>query len=168
MSNIPAVDAPLWIARVLAHRRQSPGSLPPLAALHIHQGNLARALLDSPWDQVEAHALLLAVQAARVTLDPIESGVPFCSTSQKEHNDHRFRFEVLAELNRARTKFPRPEGVFTALVEEVGELVEAAVLPDVFTPSEVWMEAVQVVSTAIRLIQETDPCLTALRAQRAA
>lgn len=72
--------------------------------------------------------------------------------------------DVLREAARARTLFPKPDGVLAALTEEVGEVARAML-------DESWdnvrTECVQVAAMALRLALEGDPTLDAVRAQRA-
>ena len=62
---------------------------------------------------------------------------------------------VAEEMIRARRKFPRPELLMTALTEEVGELAQA--LLQYGNGPQSREEAVQVASTAIRILEEGDP-----------
>jgi hypothetical protein len=71
--------------------------------------------------------------------------------------------EILAELTRARAKFPGKNVTFAALVEEVGELATA-----VFEESadRVRKEAVQVAVMAMRMILDGDHCFEPWRAEK--
>jgi NTP pyrophosphatase (non-canonical NTP hydrolase) len=71
---------------------------------------------------------------------------------------------VADEALRARSLFPDPDGLVTALGEEVGEVCRA-VLDE--TPERIREECVQVAAMALRLALEGDPTLDALRAARA-
>lgn len=75
----------------------------------------------------------------------------------------RFLLEVDAEVARARQKFPSSDGAMVALVEEVGELAKALL-------DESWdrvrAEAIQVAGMALRVAEEGDSTLDALRAKR--
>lgn len=72
-----------------------------------------------------------------------------------------FLAEVAAEVGRARTKFPSPAGSMVALMEEVGELARAMLDEPA---ARVRAEAVQVAAMAMRVAEEGDPTLDALRA----
>jgi hypothetical protein len=61
--------------------------------------------------------------------------------------------ELIAELTRARTKFPGRRFRLPALVEEVGELAEAILANDA---DAIRREAIQVAATAIRIAEEGD------------
>lgn len=71
--------------------------------------------------------------------------------------------KILAELQRARAKFPGKNVTFAALVEEVGELSTA-----LFEESaqSVEKEAVQVAVMAMRVVLDGDHCFDAWRAER--
>ena len=71
--------------------------------------------------------------------------------------------EVMGEINRARSKFPRPDGLLAALTEEVGE-VARALLDKPW--SEVYAECVQVAAMAQRLAEEGDPTMADIRQRR--
>lgn len=71
--------------------------------------------------------------------------------------------ELSDEVDRARRKFPRPDGLMAALTEEVGELARA--LMD--EPADrVRAEAIQVAAMALRIIDEGDPTLNDVRVRR--
>jgi hypothetical protein len=63
--------------------------------------------------------------------------------------------ELVEEMDRARAKFPSPKFLFTALVEEVGE-VGRALLQDEGR-ERVRKEALQVACVALRIYEESDP-----------
>ena len=71
--------------------------------------------------------------------------------------------DILAELKRARAKFPGPNVTMLALMEEVGELATA-----VFEEprANVRAEAVQVASMAMRVVLDGDETVTQWRADR--
>lgn len=76
-------------------------------------------------------------------------------------NELEFLMHVVSELSRAKVKYPAPDGRFTALVSEVGELATALLRE----PKErVWPEAVQVAVVALRVAVEGDPSLEGRRA----
>ena len=71
--------------------------------------------------------------------------------------------EVAREVERARAKFPRPDGLLAALTEEVGEVARALLDK---TWSEVYAECVQVAAMAQRLAEERDPTMADIRRRR--
>lgn len=69
----------------------------------------------------------------------------------------RSRLEITAELGRARAKFPGSARTFKALTEEVGELAKALLdvkAGDAQSNRNVYYEAVQVATMAIRMMEE--------------
>lgn len=78
-------------------------------------------------------------------------------------SDADFVSAVVRELRSARERFPEPDGVMTALVEEVGE-VARALLDE--SRACVFAEAVQVAAMACRVAVEGDPTLNDRRALR--
>lgn len=76
-----------------------------------------------------------------------------------------FLTHVYEEVVRARILFPSPDGLMTALTEEVGEVAKA--MMDESRP-RVHTECVQVAAMAMRLAIEGDPTLNALRKARGA
>ena len=74
--------------------------------------------------------------------------------------EERLASDILAELVRARMKFPGKNVTFAALVEEVGELATAT-----FEESRdcVRREAVQVAVMAMRMVLDGDHCFDAWR-----
>lgn len=82
-----------------------------------------------------------------------------------EKSSQRFIIEVLSEVEFAREKFPEPDGLMTALTEEVGELAKALMdEPNV----NVYKEAIQVAAMACRIATEGDPTLNKIREKRGA
>ena len=71
--------------------------------------------------------------------------------------------EILAELVRARAKFPGKNVTFAALVEEVGELATATFEEG---SDRVRKEAVQVAVMAMRMILDGDHCYEPWRAKK--
>lgn len=71
--------------------------------------------------------------------------------------------EILAELTRARAKFPGKNVTFAALVEEVGELATATFEE---SADRVRKEAVQVAVMAMRMILDGDHCYEPWRAEK--
>lgn len=73
--------------------------------------------------------------------------------------DEIFQTAVREELKEARRKFPNPDWLFAALVEEVGELAKALLdhrLGEVLF-EDVVEEAIQVAAMAQRIAVEGDP-----------
>ncbi len=79
--------------------------------------------------------------------------------------EEAFLGEVLAELRRARAKFPDPSGSICATGEEYGELCKAYLDEP---RDRVRAEAVQLATMAAREALEGDPTLDAYRAKRGA
>lgn len=70
-----------------------------------------------------------------------------------------FFADVLAELTRARTKFPENKHNLAALIEESGEVANALLSVDyeLGTDADVWNECVQTAAMALRVAVEGDP-----------
>lgn len=83
--------------------------------------------------------------------------------SAYEAEVNAFQKQVRQELKAARARFPDPDALLAALVEEVGEL-SAALLEE--PEARVNAEAVQVAALATRLSIEGDPTLDAVRDAR--
>lgn len=82
------------------------------------------------------------------------------------HNERQARDEqcgpdwvrdVCMELERARAKFPGTELLTTAFAEEAGELVKAILDNYHGKASDIYIEAIQTIAMAVRLIEEGDP-----------
>lgn len=73
--------------------------------------------------------------------------------------DEEFLKCVMDELQSARDKFPSSNLVLAALTEEVGELAQAMLKRRIgqMTDEDVWNEAVQVATMALRCAVEGDP-----------
>ncbi len=71
--------------------------------------------------------------------------------------------EILAELSRARAKFPGKNVTFAALIEEVGELATATFEE---SADRVRKEALQVAVMAMRMILDGDHCYEPWRAEK--
>ena len=71
--------------------------------------------------------------------------------------------KILAELVRARTKFPGKNVTFAALIEEVGELATATFEE---SADRVEKEAVQVAVMAMRMVLDGDHCFNEWRAEK--
>lgn len=71
--------------------------------------------------------------------------------------------DILAELQRARAKFPGDNVTTLALVEEVGELAQATFEK---SRAEVRKEAIQVACMAMRVILDGDATLDEWRAKK--
>jgi hypothetical protein len=81
-----------------------------------------------------------------------------------EPSDRNFLRDVEHELRRARGKFPGSNLVLAALAEEVGELAQAMLKRRAgkMTDQDVWNEAVQVATMALRCAVEGDPSFNAV------
>lgn len=66
--------------------------------------------------------------------------------------------DLASELLRARAKFPSAYNLNTALMEECGELASAQMQQ--LGPAAVRKEAIQVMSTVLRILTEGDQSLT--------
>jgi len=75
------------------------------------------------------------------------------------NNFDKFTADVKAEQARAAEKFPKPDRLLGALMEEVGELAQALLKIQECgeSPQRVYDEAVQVASTAFRLAALGEP-----------
>jgi len=100
-----------------------------------------------------------------VGFDPAAPGGDFTAfvnsgdfTAQKP--EHAFVDDVLAELRRARKKFPNSTASMTALTEEVGELARAMLGE---SQQRIYQEAVQVAGMAARVALDGDPTLIVYR-----
>ena len=83
--------------------------------------------------------------------------------SRKPSPERSLAVEILAELRRARAKFPGDNVTMLALMEEVGELAKAAFEE----PREnVRKEAIQVATMAMRVILDGDATLDGWRASK--
>lgn len=86
--------------------------------------------------------------------------------SMNDAQDDEFLFLLVAEVQKARAKFPQPEYTMTALTEEVGELARAclhqvqASEPTPYARDNILKEAVQVAAVAMRLATEGDQSLS--------
>lgn len=72
--------------------------------------------------------------------------------------------ELLAEVYHARRKFPSPDHLLVALMEETGELARAC-LQHGPRSDEARREALQVAAVALRIYEEGDPSLENLSAE---
>lgn len=82
------------------------------------------------------------------------------STPEKISKERTLANEILAELTRARVKFPGKNATFPALVEEVGELATALMEE---TKDRVHKEAIQVAVMAMRIVLDGDQTLDGWR-----
>jgi len=75
------------------------------------------------------------------------------------HPRGKFLFDVAQENQRAREKFPGGKNLDTALMEEVGELAQALlkIKESNWLPEQVYQEAVQIASMAMRIAVEGCP-----------
>lgn len=106
-----------------------------------------------PWpnpdcDEPGCHALAIAA---------------FAALRQHQRAEGALSAEILAELSRARAKFPGANVTMLALVEEVGELAKAAFEEP---RANVRKEAVQVAIMAMRVVLDGDQTLDAWRAAK--
>lgn len=85
----------------------------------------------------------------------IERGGPRKPPTTVRHvtPENRLMVEIMAELSRARAKFPGKNVTFAALVEEVGELATATLAE---SRDRVRKEAVQVAVMAMRMVLDGD------------
>jgi len=79
-----------------------------------------------------------------------------------DFQEHVLVLEILAELQRARTKFPGKNPTLAALMEEVGELAKATFEEP---RANVRKEAVQVAVMAMRMILDGDQLYEPWRAE---
>lgn len=107
---------------------------------------LARELLKT------REALALALQARGVA-----EGRAALADRRAVSGRPRWVADVSAELDRARTKFPKPDLLTTAFAEEAGELVKAILDGYNGKSSDVYGEAIQAIAMVVRLIEEGDP-----------
>lgn len=80
-----------------------------------------------------------------------------------ENRTQKFLDDVAEEIKKARSKFPHNDVQMIALVEEVGELAKA--LMDE-SDENVWKEAVQVATMALRVAVEGDDSVINLRKRK--
>lgn len=71
--------------------------------------------------------------------------------------------DILAELKRARAKFPGPDATFAAMVEEAGEVATAMMEEPV---ENVRKEAIQLAVMAIRIVLDGDCTMNEWREKR--
>lgn len=103
------------------------------------------------------HATLLARRlSSALTAYPVAGEVPVTPESE-------LATEILAELRRARMKFPGDNVTTLALVEEVGELAKATFEE---SRAQVRKEAVQVATMAMRVVLDGDQTLDVWRESR--
>lgn len=78
--------------------------------------------------------------------------------------ENEFLIDVLAEVQRARRKFPKPTFSTIALTEEVGELAQAVlkVSAGKWPRERIYDEAVQVAAMALRVALEGDDSVAAM------
>lgn len=123
-----------------------------------NENNLSRDKIESLWpSQHYTHWDGLAEAAVRAYL----SAGP-ASGAAREPEQH-LADDILAELVRARTKFPGKNVTFAALVEEVGELATATFEE---SRARVRREAVQVAVMAMRMVLDGDHTFDGWRASK--
>ena len=74
--------------------------------------------------------------------------------------------DIEDELKSARIKYPEPNHMLSAITEEVGELAKSLLdlqFHDEGSSLDVYNEAIQVIVTAIRIIQEGDTTFPAYK-----
>lgn len=119
----------------------------------------ARAIERSPADH--AHAYLQALAALRAAfpdavidgMDPNRIPAPPTSAAPQPPKPATLD-RLVAEILRARTKFPGNALLLAALTEEVGELAQALLQRQ--GPERVTAEALQVATVALRIAEEGD------------
>lgn len=97
------------------------------------------------------------MRLARICCDAINARATAATAEQALAAD------ILAELIRARAKFPGKNVTFAALVEEVGELATATFEE---SSDRVRKEAVQVAVMAMRMVLDGDHCFDSWRAEK--
>lgn len=109
------------------------------------------------------YGVAAARHAARHILSAIEPSALSQPIEQTASVERQLADDILAELVRARTKFPGKNVTFAALVEEVGELATAT-----FEESRdrVRKEAVQVAVMAMRMVLDGDHTFDDWRASK--
>jgi len=85
------------------------------------------------------------------------------AVARAESPEQALADKILAELVRARTKFPGKNVTFAALVEEVGELATATFEE---SAERVEKEAVQVAVMAMRMVLDGDHCFDGWRKEK--
>ena len=134
---------------MLETRSYSPKGL--CLAMLMKSGTLARHLLDYGWEHVgkTCQELAACVFAGHSFLGgPIGPG------------------EIRAEVDRARELFPNPDGLFAALMEEIGELAEELQKGPGVQIAMRRKKAIQTIAMCVRLAYDGDPTLTKVRQDR--
>lgn len=132
-------------------------SILPIEATRPRDWRVAEDVTLPSLETIEGPALVVPLTDAEAvaTRAWIERGGPRqpTATVRKVSPEDRLMLEIMAELTRARTKFPGKNVTFAALVEEVGELATAT-----FSESRdrVRKEAVQVAVMAMRMVLDGD------------
>lgn len=149
MTKTPDTQTPETLAEKLETLR---------TVAHAATGDPERYPCRERWSRYH-HALQAAYEDGHLVVRPDAEPTPeqgWRPISAEE----RLASDILAELVRARMKFPGKNVTFAALVEEVGELATAT-----FEESRdcVRREAVQVAVMAMRMVLDGDHCFDAWR-----
>ena len=108
-------------------------------------------------------AMMLHQRGERIVLDGEAKSIAPQPEMRLATREELLAGEILAELTRARAKFPGKNVTFAALVEEVGELATATFEE---SADRVRKEAVQVAVMAMRMILDGDHCFEPWRAEK--
>lgn len=117
-----------------------------------------------------ASPLITSNETVQAAADRIEALLEVAGQPQVSRNfspettsERQLADDILAELVRARTKFPRKNVTFAALIEEVGELATATFEE---SADRVRKEAVQVAVMAMRMVLDGDHYFDEWRAEK--